>query len=187
MCHSLMTVICTKQYLSNISNSIHKKVKQRWGWAGKKALLRRNQVNFLIYDQGSKKKKKKKRKRKRLVGRQNKNDIIWFSGSVFFLKNNILHSKHNTKKIPQFIIYYSNDKCFLVLVIYISLLCFISFFFFKKQKIIDFKKASWPKFCNINFLFLLKVGSVGPVDHQINLVSPNKRVISLDEKYFSEI
>ena len=33
---------------------------------------------------------------------------------------------------------------------------FISFFF-KKQKIIDFKKASWPKFCNIIFLFLLKI------------------------------
>ena len=64
---------------------------------------------------------------------------------------------------------------------------FYFFFFFKKQKIIDLKKASWPKFCNINFLFLLKIGSVGPVDQQINLVSPNKRVISLDEKYFSEI
>ena len=89
-----------------------------------------------------------------------------------------MHSKHNTKKIPQFIIYYNNDESFLVLVIYISLLCFISFFF-KKQEIIDLKKASWPKFCNISFLFLLKIGSVGPVDQQINLVSPNKRVISL--------
>ena len=53
------------------------------------------------------------------------------------------------------------------------------FFFFKKQKIIDLKKSSWTKYCNINFLFLLKIGSVGPVDQQINLVSPNKRVISL--------
>ena len=26
--------------------------------------------------------------------------------------------------------------------------------------------------CNIIFLFLLKIGSVGPVDQQINLVSP---------------
>ena len=34
---------------------------------------------------------------------------------------------------------------------------FYSFFFFKKQKI-DFKKASWPKFCNIIFLFFLKIG-----------------------------
>ena len=94
-----------------------------------------------------------------------------------FLKNNILHSNTAHKKIPEFIIYYNNGKCFLVLVIYISLLCF--FFFFKKQKIIDLKKSSWTKYCNINFLFLLKIGSVGPVDQQINLVSPNKRVISL--------
>ena len=33
--------------------------------------------------------------------------------------------------------------------------------------------ASWRKFCNIIFLFLLKLGSVGHVDQQINLVSPN--------------
>ena len=44
-------------------------------------------------------------------------------------------------------------------------------FLFKKQKIIDSKKASWPKFCNIIFLFLLKIGSVGPVEQQINLAS----------------
>ena len=42
----------------------------------------------------------------------------------------------------------------------------------KKQKIIDKKKASWQKIFNIIFLFLLKIGSVGPVDQQINLVSP---------------
>ena len=34
------------------------------------------------------------------------------------------------------------------------------------------KKASWPKCCNITFLFLFKLESVGPVDQQINLVSP---------------
>ena len=44
-------------------------------------------------------------------------------------------------------------------------------FLLKKQKIIDSKKASWPKFCNIIFLFLLKIGSVGPVEQQINLAS----------------
>ena len=33
-------------------------------------------------------------------------------------------------------------------------------------------KKKWPKFCTI-FLFLLKIGLVGPVDQQINLVSPN--------------
>ena len=37
--------------------------------------------------------------------------------------------------------------------------------------------ASWPKFCNIIFLFLLKIGSVGPADQQINLVSPKKKPV----------
>ena len=59
----------------------------------------------------------------------------------------------------------------LVLVIYISLLCFISYFFQKAENN-RFKKASRPKFCNINFLFLFKAGSVGPADQQMNLVSP---------------
>ena len=48
---------------------------------------------------------------------------------------------------------------------------FYFFCFFEKQKNIDFKKASWPKFCNIIFLFLLKIGSVWPVDQQINMFS----------------
>ena len=48
---------------------------------------------------------------------------------------------------------------------------FYFFCFFEKQKNIDFKKASWPKFCNIIFLFLLKIGSVCPVDQQINMFS----------------
>ena len=39
------------------------------------------------------------------------------------------------KKNLPFIIY-NNDKCFLVLVIYISLLCFLSYFLIKKQKTI---------------------------------------------------
>ena len=47
---------------------------------------------------------------------------------------------------------------------------FLLFCFFKK-KIIGLKK-NWPKFCNIIFLFLLKIDSVGLVDQQINLVSP---------------
>ena len=67
-------------------------------------------------------------------------------------------------------IYYNNDKCFLVLLIYASLLCFISFFY-RKKKIIALKKASGPKFCNIIFLFLPKIGSIESVDQQINLVS----------------
>ena len=36
-----------------------------------------------------------------------------------------------------------------------------------------FKKASLPKFCNIIFLFMLKIGFVWPVDQQINLILPN--------------
>ena len=34
-----MMLICVKQRLSNIWNSIYDKVKQQWGWAEKKALL----------------------------------------------------------------------------------------------------------------------------------------------------
>ena len=39
-----------------------------------------------------------------------------------------------------------------------------------QKEIMDFKKASWPNFCNS--FFMLKTGSVGPVDQQINLVWP---------------
>ena len=46
------------------------------------------------------------------------------------------------------------------------------FFFLQKAENNSFKKASWPKFCNIIFMFLLKVGSLGPVDQEINLVLP---------------
>ena len=46
---------------------------------------------------------------------------------------------------------------------------FYFLFFLKKQRL---KKANWPKFCSIIFSFLLKIGSVGPVDQYINLVSP---------------
>ena len=45
-------------------------------------------------------------------------------------------------------------------------------FFFQKQKIKVLKKASWPNVWYIIFLFLLKIGSFGPVDQQTNLVSP---------------
>ena len=37
----------------------------------------------------------------------------------------------------------------------------------------DLKKASWQKFCNIIVLFLLKIGTVGPIDQKINLDSPH--------------
>ena len=46
---------------------------------------------------------------------------------------------------------------------------FCLFFLQKTEKKIDLKKASWPRFCNIIFLFVLKVGSVGPID-QSNFV-----------------
>ena len=52
---------------------------------------------------------------------------------------------------------------------------FYFFIFFKKRNIIESIKASWSKFCNIMFSFLLKIGSFRPVDKQINLVSPNKK------------
>ena len=50
---------------------------------------------------------------------------------------------------------------------------FYFFFLFKKQKIIDYRKVSWPKFWIIIFSFLLKTESVGPIHQQINLVSSN--------------
>ena len=48
---------------------------------------------------------------------------------------------------------------------------FYVLFFFKKQKLIDLKKASQSKFCTMIFLILLKIGSVGSIAQQINLVS----------------
>ena len=60
-------------------------------------------------------------------------------------------------------------------VVYINLLCLfllLLIIIFQKAENKRLKKASWPKFCNIIFLFLLKIGSVGPADQQINLVSP---------------
>ena len=51
--------------------------------------IRQNQVIFLVYG--------KNRKKIGSVSRQNKNNIIWFLGSVVFKKNNILHSKHRRK------------------------------------------------------------------------------------------
>ena len=49
---------------------------------------------------------------------------------------------------------------------------FFFFFFFQKAGNNRLKNASWLKFCNNIFLFMLKIGSVGPVDQQGNLVSP---------------
>ena len=42
--------------------------------------------------------------------------------------------------------------------------CYVLPLFFQKAENNRSKKASWPIFCNIIFLFLLKVQSVGLVD-----------------------
>ena len=39
MCLNLMMNICIKQHLTNIWNSIQEKIKQHWGWVGKKGCL----------------------------------------------------------------------------------------------------------------------------------------------------
>ena len=39
LCLSMMTVICIKQYLSNIWSSIHEQVKEQWDWLEKKRCL----------------------------------------------------------------------------------------------------------------------------------------------------
>ena len=62
----------------------------------------------------------------------------------------------------------------MVLVIYICLLCFISYFFQKAENNSLKEKPVGHYFVILFFLFLLKVGSAGPVDQQINLVSPNE-------------
>ena len=56
----------------------------------------------------------------------------------------------------------------LVLVIHMFVMFVIfHFFFLQNAENKTFKKASWVKFCN-TILFWLIVGSVGPVDQQIN-------------------
>ena len=56
----------------------------------------------------------------------------------------------------------------MVLIIYMFAIFY--FFFLQKPENNRLKKASWPKFCNIIFLFLLKLGSVGPVGQQIDFI-----------------
>ena len=65
---------------------------------------------------------------------------------------------------------FNNDKCFLVLVIYMFVM-FCSFFLQKAQKN-RLKKASSPTFSYAIFLFLIKVLPVGPIDQQNNYVLP---------------
>ena len=54
------------------------------------------------------------------------NIIIFGSQDRYFFKK-LYFAQQTQKKKPQFIIYYNNDKCFWVLVIYISFLYFVSF------------------------------------------------------------
>ena len=42
MCLSTMMVICIKQHLSNILDSVHEKVKQRWGWVEKSVAYKKS-------------------------------------------------------------------------------------------------------------------------------------------------
>ena len=51
------------------------------------------------------------------------------------------------------------------------------FIFFQKGENNRLKKTSWPTFCNITFLFLLKIGSIGPADQPVNLVSPVNKTL----------
>ena len=48
---------------------------------------------------------------------------------------------------------------------------FFSFFFQKAENNRFVKKTSWPKLCNIIFLFLLKIGLVRHVEQQINFIT----------------
>ena len=43
----MMMLICIKRHLRNIWSSIHEKVKQRWGWLEKKALVIKKSVYFV--------------------------------------------------------------------------------------------------------------------------------------------
>ena len=43
-CLSMIMLLWIKQHLSNIRSLIHERVKQRWGWVEKKALLIKKSV-----------------------------------------------------------------------------------------------------------------------------------------------
>ena len=113
--------------------------------------LRRKQVNFLVYRQDSK---------KTPVDRsaQWKWYYLILRVGIF---SKIIFCISNTKEKPVIDNYYNNNKCLsyfwsFIWVYYVSRLIL-----FQKGENSRLKKASWPKFCNIIFLFLLKIGSVG--------------------------
>ena len=46
-CLVMMMLLCIKQYLSNIWDSMHEEVKQHWGWVGKKRCLLKRALKSL--------------------------------------------------------------------------------------------------------------------------------------------
>ena len=108
----------------NFNDYLNKELKNKPSMLGETKLI------FWSTKKAAKKKKKKKKKIKGQVGQQNKNNITWFFGLVFLKKQCIAE----TEEKPAVYNFYNNDKCFLVLVIYISLLCFISYFVSKSRK-----------------------------------------------------
>ena len=87
-----------------------------------------------------------------------------------FLK--VIFCMANTEEKPEIYNYYNNYKMLvLVFVICISFLCFISYFFQKVESIRFLKNTVDQSFVILFFLFLLKLGSLGPVDQQFSLVS----------------
>ena len=68
------------------------------------------------------------------------------------------------KEIAKCMTYYHNDRCFLVLVI--CMFAMFLFFFLQKEEIK--KKPLGQNFVILFLLFLHKVGSVGPIDQQVN-------------------
>ena len=112
------------------------------------------------------------------MGKTDKKKWGWSAGKIkyylilrvgIFLKP--MFRMENAEENLQFVIYHNNDKCLLVLVCYILFPFFVLFVFFL-EKAENNRLKEKPKLCDIIFLFLLKVGLVGEVGQQINLVSP---------------
>ena len=52
MSHTVMMLICMKQYLNNICGSVHEKVKQQWGWVEKSGAYKKNIKSKMAYYRG---------------------------------------------------------------------------------------------------------------------------------------
>ena len=88
--------------------------------SSRKSTLGETKLIFLIYRKDS--------KENRSISQQNKNNFVWFLGSVLFKK--YYFAKQTQKKNAKCIIYYNYDKCFLVLVIYVFVMCYFFFHFY---------------------------------------------------------